>query len=253
MHPIIALWSHPRSMSTAMERVMRERGDLDCAHEPFMYDYYVHHARRQFAMFDVQDDQPVSYPDIRDMLLARAEEAPVFFKDMSYYVWDQVLADEAFSARLINCFLIRNPVASIPSYFKLDAKGSLEEMGLEAQYLHYQGLVARGQDPLVINANDVRRDVKGVMTAMWAAIGLEYRAEAFDWQNPTPEDWQQVEGWHGAATQASGIKPLTPAEEAAQRDRFDEMAQEHPQMQGYLAHHLPFFEALKAKALAPET
>jgi hypothetical protein len=39
MHPLIALWSHPRSMSTAIERVMRERGDLDCAHEPFLYDY----------------------------------------------------------------------------------------------------------------------------------------------------------------------------------------------------------------------
>ncbi|MEZ5772185.1 MAG: hypothetical protein R3D61_11380 [Defluviimonas denitrificans] len=41
-HPIIAMWSHPRSMSTAIERIMRERGDLDCLHEPFMYDYYVH-------------------------------------------------------------------------------------------------------------------------------------------------------------------------------------------------------------------
>ncbi|MCO5125978.1 MAG: hypothetical protein M9957_01250 [Rhodobacteraceae bacterium] len=38
-HPIIAMWSHPRSMSTAIERIMRERGDLDCLHEPFMYDY----------------------------------------------------------------------------------------------------------------------------------------------------------------------------------------------------------------------
>jgi hypothetical protein len=28
MHPIIALWSHPRSMSTANERLMRVRGDL---------------------------------------------------------------------------------------------------------------------------------------------------------------------------------------------------------------------------------
>ena len=38
-HPVYAMWSHPRSMSTAIERIMRERGDLDCAHEPFMYDY----------------------------------------------------------------------------------------------------------------------------------------------------------------------------------------------------------------------
>ena len=73
MHPIIALWSHPRSMSTATERIMRERGDLDCAHEPFMYDYYVHRQVRKMPHFDVQDGHPTSYGAIRDMLLARGE------------------------------------------------------------------------------------------------------------------------------------------------------------------------------------
>lgn len=104
---------------------------------------------------------------------------------------------------------------------------------------------------MVINANDVRRDVKGVMTAMWDAIGLPYRAEAFEWQNPTPADWQQVEGWHGSASRASGIKPLTAADEAAQRDTFEAMAKDHPNMAPYLAHHQPFFDALKAKAIKP--
>ena len=253
MHPIFALWSHPRSMSTAMERAMRERGDLDCAHEPFMYDYYVHRKKRHFAMFDVQDDHPISYGAIRDMLLARAEAQPVFIKDMSYYVWEQVLEDREFSARLVNCFLIRTPLASIPSYFKLDPQASLEEIGLEAQYHHYQALVAQGETPVVINANDVRRDVKGVMTAMWQAIGLPYREKAFDWQAPTPEDWQQVEGWHGKVSEASGIRPMTEADRAAQQAKFDEMAGAHPQMREYLAHHLPFFEALKAKAVVPNT
>lgn len=33
--PIIALWAHPRSMSTAIERIMRERNDLCCL-QPFI-------------------------------------------------------------------------------------------------------------------------------------------------------------------------------------------------------------------------
>ena len=41
MNPIIFLWAHPRSMSTAIERVMRERGDFDCLHEPFLRCYYL--------------------------------------------------------------------------------------------------------------------------------------------------------------------------------------------------------------------
>ena len=42
MNDIIALWTHPRSISTAFERVMIERGDFNVLHEPFSYLYYVH-------------------------------------------------------------------------------------------------------------------------------------------------------------------------------------------------------------------
>lgn len=41
MNLIIALWIHPRSNSTAFERVMTERKDLKILHEPFAYFYYV--------------------------------------------------------------------------------------------------------------------------------------------------------------------------------------------------------------------
>jgi hypothetical protein len=83
-HPVIALWSHPRSMSTAFERIMRARGDLECLHEPFMYDYYINRSTRQLPNFDAIEDHPRSYDAIRDMILEKAERGPVFFKDMSY-------------------------------------------------------------------------------------------------------------------------------------------------------------------------
>lgn len=141
-HPIIAMWSHPRSMSTAIERIMRERGDLDCLHEPFMYDYYVHRQVRRMPHFDVQKDHPTSYGAIRDMILERAEKGPVFFKDMSYYVMPHLLDDRDFAGRLTNVFLVRDPIASIPSYHKLDPDLTLEEIGLEAQAVHFDALEA---------------------------------------------------------------------------------------------------------------
>jgi len=200
MHPIYALWSHPRSMSTAMERVMRERGDLDCAHEPFMYDYYVHR---------------------------------------------QVLA------RLTNCFLIRNPVASILSYHKLDPEVTLEEIGLEAQWRHYRGLVARGETPVVIEAEAVRQDTRATLRAMWGRIGLPQSEQAFDWQDEVPQDWQQVQGWHGDASQSKGIRPLTQAELDEQAANFATAARAAPRLQEALDHHLPYYEKLRAVALAP--
>ncbi|KIC09027.1 hypothetical protein RA19_17200 [Leisingera sp. ANG-M1] len=252
MNKIIALWSHPRSMSTAMERVMRERGDLDCAHEPFMYDYYVSRQVRRMPHFDVQPGHPVSYEAIRDMLLERAEQKPVFFKDMSYYVMPRILQDAAFRDRLVNCFLIRNPIASIPSYYKLDPDLTLEEIGLEAQWRHYTGLKQAGHDPLVIEAEAVRSDTRGTLARMWEKIGLEFSEAAFDWQNENPKDWQQVDGWHGDVSSSRAIRPLTLEEIAGQERKFFALARKEPRLLDYLEHHLPYYLRLKGAALGED-
>ena len=249
MHPIIALWSHPRSMSTAMERIMRERGDLDCYHEPFMYDYYVHRAVRPMPHFDGEGAHPVAYEDIRAMLLQAAEAGPVFFKDMSYYVVDRLAEDAGFHRSLTNGFLIRDPKASILSYFAKDPEVTLEEIGLEAQARHYAALVEMGQRPVVIDSETVRADTGAAMRTFWAAVGLPAAEHALDWQEEVPEDWQQVEGWHDEVGTSKGIRPITD-DELAQRERdFDALVAREPRAADYLAHHLPFYETLKAQAL----
>lgn len=40
MHKIVALWAIPRSTSTAFEWMMRQRGDMNCLHEPFGEAWY---------------------------------------------------------------------------------------------------------------------------------------------------------------------------------------------------------------------
>src|SRR5690606_37664576 len=140
----------------------------------------------------------------------------VFLKDMSYYVMPHILDDRSFLDRLTNVFLVRDPVASIPSYYKLDPDLTLEEVGLEAQARHYDALVALGKTPPVIAAEDVRADTEGVIGALWHRIGLAHVAEAFDWQRETPKDWVQVGGWHGDVSSATGIRPIGAEEITAQ-------------------------------------
>ncbi|MEM7067903.1 MAG: hypothetical protein AAF478_03390 [Pseudomonadota bacterium] len=245
-YPIIALWSHPRSMSTAMERIMRERGDLICAHEPFMYDYYVHRQVRVMPNFDIEKDRPQSYQEIRKWLLEQAEIGPVFFKDMSYYVIPQILEDEEFLQRVTHTFLIRNPVASILSYYKLDPEVTLEEIGLEAQWKHFSALKRRGIEPVVLEADLIRADTQSVISEYWRKIGLSQVEEAFDWQDEKPNDWKQVSGWHGDVMQSKGIKAAEFDEAEKKRREFDEQCQSAPHVEKYLEHHFPFYEKLKA-------
>ena len=51
MHKILALWATPRSTSTAFERVMSNRGDLTCLHEPFSEAFYYGEDRRNDRYF----------------------------------------------------------------------------------------------------------------------------------------------------------------------------------------------------------
>lgn len=248
-HPIIALWSHPRSMSTAFERIMRARGDLACLHEPFMYDYYINRSTRQMPHFDAMDDHPRSYDAIRDMILARAEQGPVFFKDMSYYVVPHLMADRDFFDRITHSFLIRDPHASILSYARLDPDMRCDEIGLEAQWRHAEAVIARtGRNPVVMKSEAVQADPQGQMARYWEAVGLEARPGALHWQDPAPADWQQVQGWHGEVMASSTIRPLSAEQLARTRADFDRLAAAEPRFAQYLDHHLPFYERLLAHA-----
>ncbi|RKF16873.1 hypothetical protein D6850_04905 [Roseovarius spongiae] len=251
IHPIIALWSHPRSMSTATERIMRERGDLDCVHEPFMYDYYVHRRAGEMPHLEVDPDLPVSYEDIRAMLLARAGAGPVFFKDMSYYVTPRLLDDVAFRDRMRHAFLIRDPRAAIVSYHKIDPGVSEEEVGIAAQWEHYQGLVAAGHAPPVIRSEDIRNDPRATMAAFWDAIGLSPAPHAFEWGEVMPEDWNQVEGWHGRAAASNSIEPLPGDYYEKAEAAFEARARDEPRLRDLLAAHLPAYERLAERALKP--
>lgn len=250
-HPIIALWSHPRSMSTAMERVMRERGDLACFHEPFMYDYYVERSVRVMPHFDVDPEKPRRYEAIRDMLLAAGEAGPVFFKDMSYYVVPRIFADRAFAERVTHSFLIRDPVKAILSYYKLDPDVTSEEIGLEAIWRHLDW--ARkliGETPAVLSAERVQADPAGVMTAYWRRIGLPPAPHALSWApEKPPEDWQQVAGWHGDVLASGGIQAMSAEEEAAQRAEFENAAERSPKLRAFLDHHRPFYDKARAFAI----
>ena len=248
LNPILCLWCHPRSMSTAMERVMRERGDFTCFHEPFMYDYYVHRQIDKMPYFDIDPDAPASYEDIKSMLLEQARLTPVFIKDMSYYIVPQLFSDLSFARRLTHTFLIRNPLHSILSYYKLDHNLTLEEIGLEAQYRHVMWL--RNElsiEPVVLVAEEVRKDAQKSITDYWQKIGLEIRPQAFEWSKThTPDDWQQVATWHGNVSQSQGIRKPSKENDLKREHEFNQLAVSAPYLKELLDHHLPFYDKLKA-------
>ena len=252
MNPIIILWAHPRSMSTAIERIMRERGDFECLHEPFLHYYYLQKAGKPLPHFDDEADHPRSYAETREMILQCAESAPLFIKDMSYYVIPEILQDEEFCRRVRHCFLVREPLHAILSYYKLDPDVSLDEIGIESQWQHLEGLRALGiDDSVVLEAEAVQADSSASMRRFWRALGLDDKPQALQWeQDAAPEDWKYVQGWHQSVSGSSGIRAASSADKDKKRAEFERLSKSAPQLGDYLAHQQKFYQKLCEHSLS---
>jgi hypothetical protein len=235
-------------MSTALERVMRERGDCRCFHEPFMYHYYVDRGVRDMPHFDVDREHPVRFDDIVQRLLSAAETAPVFVKDMSYYVVPTIFDHPDLAGRFTHAFLIRDPRRAIVSYHKLDPEVTLAEIGFESQWRQFEWLRAvTGWPPIVLEAEAVQRDPRAVVSDFWRRIGLPIRDGAFAWSEAAaPRDWARVSAWHGTVSTSEGIEARDLVDDDVIQARFDAAAARAPRLLTYLKHHQAFYERLRA-------
>lgn len=68
MNRIVSLWTHPRSISTAFERVMMERKDVAILHEPFSYLYYVYQEGATIAQQFFDPNHPTDYAGIKSQI-----------------------------------------------------------------------------------------------------------------------------------------------------------------------------------------
>lgn len=233
---ILALWSASRSRSTAFFQMMAERGDFQVVHEPFSY-------LAEFGESTVDGQLTHSEPELLAALRRLAERGPVFFKDTTDERYPGVLADRAFLADdAIHTFIIRHPRDTIASYYALNPRVALHQVGFEAQHEIYQAVWrATGTPPPVVDADDLVARPVAMVRAYCAAVGISYRPDALSWQpGPRPE-WQLTARWHADAGASSGFT------RSANDYGLDVAA--HPVLGEYLRYHLPFYEAMHARRL----
>jgi hypothetical protein len=246
MHRIIAFWVHPRSISTAFERVFIERGDFKVLHEPFSALYYVYEKRVDCPGQHIDPDAPMSYPDIKKWILAEAEKTPVFFKDMCYHPFDHIIKDPDFLKRMTNTFLIREPEKTILSHYVMNPNVTSEEIGYELEFNLFEKVrEITGTAPVLIDADDLENDPAGVTQAYCQAVGIPFIAEALSWEaGKHIKDWDSWEEWHVDATHSSGIQKNF--------EKFDFGLDDKPNLRTYYDYHLPLYEKLYAQRIIAE-
>jgi hypothetical protein len=224
------LWAHPRSRSTALERMMMERGDVTVLHEPLV---------------SLLDDGTVSIPDgpVLDSVAgvveyARSLPGNVFVKDTTEHRYTDHLTPE-LAAGITHTFVVREPSAAIASHVAVKPDAARSDIGYEYQYLLFE-LAWRldGRPPVVIDSDLLVQCPAEVVGAYCAAIGLPYKADALRWQAGDRPEWQRTSKWHVAAGQSTGFVAGPPREV-----RLD------GHLRDYYAHHRPYYDRMVSHAL----
>jgi hypothetical protein len=230
----VALWSVPRSISTAFERVFVERDDFEVFHEPFGESYYYSEERLSERYSDEEPRPEDNYENVLARLLEPREKR-VFVKDMAYQAKPLIGSD--FISRFRNTFIVRDPKYVIASLSRMWPDFTLEETGFEQLYRLFR-YATEAEDVVVVDAMTFSENPVGVLAAYCEHLEIPFRADSLSWQPGEVREWESWEGWHEEAQQSTGIKPA---------ERKDPELQ--PELQEAYEYCLPYYYQLTSRAI----
>jgi Sulfotransferase domain len=203
---ILAMWSGPRNISTALMYSFGNRADCEAVDEPF-YGFALKTSGHDHPM---RDDVIASMPTDWHAIVARCTTPSptkplVYQKHMTHHMLDGF--DRGFITRLTNAFLIRRPEKVLASYAQKWSDVTLDAIGFVQQAQIFDQVADHlGRAPPVIDADDVLADPRGVLTALCAACGIGFDEAMLRWpQGPKPFDGVWAPHWYQAVWASEGF------------------------------------------------
>ena len=209
MNRIVALWAVPRSTSTAFEWMMRQRGDLDCMHEPFGEAWYQGEDPFWPRLKPGDKTTPgLTIESVWDGIRARASREPVFLKDFPHYI-NHMWTPE-FLSHFTHAFLIRDPAKTLTSMYDKWPDFDEGEVGFPEQRALFDLLAAlHGAPPPVIDSDDLLENPTGMVAAFCEAVGIPFIEDALSWEpgvDAGDYSWWDGGSFHANLKASTGLK-----------------------------------------------
>ncbi len=232
----IAMWSGPRTRSTAMMRAWENRPDTAVVDEPLYAFYLTETGIDDPGRDEVLASQPADWREVVGALTAGPVPGgrPIFYqKHMAPQLLPAV--DRAALGALRHAFLIRHPAEMLASYAKVQAELTMVEIGLPQQLEVFR----RFGGP-VVDTRDLVERPEPVLRALCDALEVPFRAEMLSWP-PGPRDTDGVWGrhWYEGVWRSTGFTPGRPAAARTVPER----------LRGLLAECMPIYEELYERRL----
>jgi hypothetical protein len=208
---ILAMWSGPRNISTAMMYAFGNRADCEAWDEPFY----------GFSLLTKGNDHPMRDEIIESMetdwdaLVTKCTTPSVkpllYQKHMTHHMLEGY--DRSFILKLSNAFLIRDPARVLASYTQKWAEVDLRAIGFIEQAEIFDMVAQKlGHAPPVIDADDVLANPRATLSKLCAACGIAFDEAMLAWpKGPKPFDGIWAKHWYNAVWQSEGFaKPSAP-------------------------------------------
>jgi hypothetical protein len=213
----IAAWSGPRNISTAMMRSFENRPDTAVIDEPFYAAWLAWSGADHPLRAEVLASQPTDWRRVVHTLLGAipGDRAIFYQKHMTHHVTPDM--DLSWMAGCRNVFLIRAPEDVVASYWTRRPEVVLDDIGVVQQAELFDREADRlGAPPPVVDAADILADPKGVLSALCAAVDIDFDPAMLSWPSgPRDTDGVWASAWYEAVWRSTGFgrpREKTPVE-----------------------------------------
>lgn len=236
-HPLIILWTAPRSLSTAFERTFISHPTTHVLHEPLSIPYHFG-PERLCPRFPQSSSE--TYNSTVDSITTLIHSLPnektkaIFIKELAYCltessggtktgdgILDSYHLDKLSEIVTHHTFIIRHPARQIPSLYRQMRKSHPDfilnsdilhaESGVPQLYQLYKYVLSRtnnNKGPVIVDADDITSHPRDILQHYCVKTGIEFCEEMLRWDaGVMPQEWKVwgERGWHDVVVRSTGI------------------------------------------------
>jgi hypothetical protein len=233
----IAMWSGPRTISTALMRSWENRPDTIVVDEPLYGFYLARTGVPHPGAAEIIKTMCNAWPEVLSQLTLAplpAGKSVYYQKHMTHHLLPEV--DRAALAGLRHAFLIRDPRQLLASYARVRAQPTLADLGVAQQ----AEIFAAFGGPVVDSA-DILRQPERTLRALCEALEVSFDPAMLSWPaGPRDTDGVWAPYWYDSVWRSTGFGPY--------RERA---AQLPPALEPLAASCQPYYQELAARRLRP--
>ena len=204
---IVACWSGPRNISTALMRSWSSRKDTFVTDEPF-YAYYLKETQNNHPMREnIINNYYSNYDEVVDYLIGKVpNQKKIWYqKHMAHHLIDLSKID--WIKKCENCILLRHPKEVINSYTSKNKLNSVTELGYPQQFEIVKFLKKSNHRFKIIDSADLLVTPKAVLFDWCESINIKFDQSMLKWEKGShPNDGIWWKHWYDNVINTSGFQ-----------------------------------------------